>query len=271
MAPSQKKSSPKISRSRTKNSKKQVRTSHHAIQSRSPKTETFFSAEERPGTLIIVEGSDGSGKSTQLLIAKNLLESNGFFCVHSEWNSSDKIHPMQKRLKKFDIHMPAAVFDTIYAADFIERYLTQMRGALKAGMVVLCDRYMYTALARWYARGIKMAHLKPFYDQYFPVPDIAFYFRIPVETACERAIGRNPLKHYEAGMDVRYSDNIIESFKRFQTKIIEWYDLLAEEHNIHVIDWAAPVYKTTPVFIEKIAEYFKKKYGVRLMGPNYSD
>ncbi len=87
----------------------------------------FFSTEERPGTLIIVEGSDGSGKSTQLLVAKNLLESNGFFCVHSEWNSSEMIHPMQKRFKKFDPYMPAAVFDMIYASDFIERYITQIR------------------------------------------------------------------------------------------------------------------------------------------------
>lgn len=177
---------------------------------------------------------------------------------------------MQRRFKRYDPHMPAAVFDTIYAADFIERYLTQMNGALKAGMVVLCDRYMYTALARGYARGIKMEYLKPFYDLYFPIPDMAFYFRIPVEIACERAIGRNPLKHYEAGMDVRYSDNIIESFKRFQTKIIEGYDTLAENNNMYVIDGAAPVYKTTPVFIEKIAEYFQKKYGVRLMGPHYN-
>ena len=131
------------------------------------------------------------------------------------------MHEMQKKFKKFDPHMPAAVFDTIYASDFIERYLTEMRGALKAGMVVLCDRYMYTALARGYARGLHMNHLKPFYDLYFPVPDLAFYFRIPVQVAAERAIGRNPLKHYEAGMDVRYSENIIDSFKKFQTKVIE--------------------------------------------------
>ncbi len=234
--------------------------------SQSPKKEIFFSTEERPWTLIIVEGSDGSGKSTQLLIAKNLLESNGFFCVHSVWNSSVKIHEMQKKMKKFDLHMPAAVFDTIYAADFMERYLTEMRWALKAGMVVLCDRYMYTALARGYARGLKMEHLKPFYDLYFPIPDLAFYFRIPVETAAERAIGRNPLKHYEAGMDVRYSDNIIESFKKFQTKVIEWYDILAHENGMHIIDGTAPVYKTTPLFIAEIAAYFEKKYDVRLMG-----
>lgn len=232
----------------------------------SPKQEIFFSTEERPGTLIIVEGSDGSGKSTQLFIAKNLLESNGFFCVHSIWNSSLKIHEMQKQLKKKDPHMPAAVFDMVYAADFYERYLTEMRWALKAGMVVLCDRYMYTALARGYARGIKMEHLKPFYDAYFPVPDMAFYFRIPVDIAAQRAIGRNPLKHYEAGMDVRYSDNIIESFKKFQTKVIEGYDILAEQNGMHVIDGTAPVYKTTPHFIAKIADYFEKKYDVELMG-----
>lgn len=230
----------------------------------------FFSTEERPGTLIIVEGSDGSGKSTQLLIAKNLLESNGFFCVHSIWNSSIKMHEMQKKFKKFDINMPAAVFDTIYASDFIERYLTEMRWALKAGMVVLCDRYMYTALARWYARGIRMEHLKPFYDLYFPVPDLAFYFRIPVQIAADRAIGRNPLKHYEAGMDVRYSENIIDSFKKFQTKVIEWYDILAEQNGMHVIDGTAPVYKTTPMFIAEIAEYFERKYDVKLMWQHFT-
>ena len=176
------------------------------------------------------------------------------------------MHEMQKKFKKFDTSMPAAVFDTIYASDFIERYLAEMRWALKAGMVVLCDRYMYTALARGYARGIRMEHLKPFYDLYFPVPDLSFYFRIAVETAAERAIWRNPLKHYEAGMDVRYSDNIIESFKRFQTKVIEWYDILAEQNGMHVIDGTAPVYKTTPIFIAEIAEYFERKYDVRLMG-----
>ena len=104
-----------------------IKETPHTPVSSHIKKEIFFSAEERPGTLIIVEGSDGSGKSTQLLIAKNLLESNGFFCVHSIWNSSPKIHEMQKKVKKSDLHMPAAVFDTIYASDFIERYLTEMR------------------------------------------------------------------------------------------------------------------------------------------------
>ena len=166
--------------------------------------------------------------------------------------------------------MPAAVFDMIYASDFMERYILEMRWALKAGMVVLCDRYMYTALARGYARGLKMDHLRPFYDRYFPTPDLAFYFRIPVEIAAQRAIGRNPLKHYEAGMDVRYSENIIDSFKKFQTKVIEWYDILAEENGMQIIDGTAPVYKTTPLFVHKIAEYFEKKYDVKLMWTHYS-
>lgn len=138
-------------------------------------------------------------------------------------------------------------------------------------MVVLCDRYMYTALARGYARGVKMEHLQPFYDAYFPVPDLAFYFRISVDIAAQRAIGRNPLKHYEAGMDVRYSDNIIESFKKFQTKVIEGYDVLAEKNSIHIIDGTAPVYKTTPIFIKEIAKYFHKKYDIKLMGPHYEN
>ena len=112
----------------------------------------FFSKEIRPGTLIVVEGQDGSGKSTQVKILQKLLESNGFYVHFTEWNSNLKVKPLTKRLKSKDLKLPATVFDMVHAADLMERFVTEIQGMLKAGMIVLCDRYIYTALARVYAR-----------------------------------------------------------------------------------------------------------------------
>lgn len=122
------------------------------LQRRGNSKYPFFSKEVRPGTLIVVEGQDGSGKSTQVKILQKLLESNGFFVHFTEWNSNPRIKPLTKRLKAEDLALPAPVFDMVHAADLMERYVTEIAGMLRAGMVVLCDRYIYTALARGYAR-----------------------------------------------------------------------------------------------------------------------
>lgn len=235
-----------------------------ADTNKTTKEHNFFPTSERPGTLIIVEGCDGSGKSTQLIILQKLLEANGFFCHHTEWNSNLLIKPLGKEIKKKDPHCPAVVFDLVFAADFMERYITEIKGKLAAGMVVLCDRYMYTALARGYARGLKVDDQRAFYDLFFPKPDLAFYFQLPVDVAAKRAIGRNPLKWYEAGMDMSFSENIIDSFMQFQTRVIAGYDQAAQTDHLHIIDGTKPVYETTPDVVRITAEYFKKKYHVSL-------
>ena len=225
----------------------------------------FFSKEDRPGTLIVVEWSDWSGKSTQAVVMQKLLEANGFFVHFSEWNSSKKIKPLTKKLKQNDLRIPAATFDMLFAADFMERYVTEIQTKLEAGMIVICDRYTYTGMARWFARGLPLKNLEGFYNQFFEQPDISFYFKVTPEIAFERASKRKILKHYEAGMDVGYSDNIIESFHMFQEKVIEAYDTLAQTENMRVIDGSQPVYATTPSVVKILSQYFKKKYDVQLM------
>ncbi len=225
----------------------------------------FFPKEVRPGTLIVVEGQDGSGKSTQVKILQKLLESNGFYVHFTEWNSNPKVKPLTKRLKNKDLKLPATVFDMVHAADLMERFVTEIQGMLKAGMIVLCDRYIYTALARGYARGIEIEHLRHFYDQYFPVPDMAFYFRLPVEAGMRRAAGRSELKHYEAGMDMAFSDNILHNFHAFQTRVVDAYDRLAESENMYVLDAIKPVYETTPEMRHFVSDYFGRKYGMDLI------
>lgn len=225
----------------------------------------FFSKEVRPGTLIVVEWQDGSGKSTQVKILQKLLESNGFFVHFTEWNSNLKIKPLTKKLKKEDLHLPAPVFDMVHAADLMERYITEIAGMLRAGMVVLCDRYIYTALARGYARGLEIDHLRHFYDEYFPIPDMTFYFRLPVEAGMKRAAGRSELKHYEAGMDMQFSENILHNFHAFQTRVVDAYDRLAESEHMYVLNALKPVYETTPEMRRMVGEYFQRKYGMDLI------
>lgn len=153
----------------------------------------------------------------------------------------------------------------VHAADLMERYITEIAGMLRAGMVVLCDRYIYTALARGYARGLEIKDLRHFYDQYFPVPDMAFYFRLPVEAGMKRAAGRSELKHYEAGMDMQFSENILHNFHAFQTRVVDAYDSLAESENMYVLDAMKPVYETTPEMRRMVGEYFQRKYGMELI------
>jgi dTMP kinase len=196
----------------------------------------FFPKDVRPGTLIVVEWQDGSGKSTQVKILQKLLESNGFYVHFTEWNSNPRIKPLTKKLKTEDLSLPAPVFDMVHAADLMERYITEIAGMLRAGMVVLCDRYIYTALARGYARGLEIKDLRYFYDEYFPIPDMTFYFRLPVEAGMKRAASRSGLKHYEAGMDMQFSDNILHNFHAFQTRVVDAYDRLSETENMYVLD-----------------------------------
>jgi len=225
----------------------------------------FFPKDVRPGTLIVVEWQDGSGKSTQVKILQKLLESNGFFVHFTEWNSNPRVKPLTKRLKNGDLYLPAPVFDMVHAADLMERYVTEIAGMLRAGMIVLCDRYIYTALARGYARGLEIDDLRHFYDQFFMIPDMTLYFRLPVEAGMKRAAGRSELKHYEAGMDMQFSENILHNFHAFQTRVVDAYDRLADSENMYTLDAMKPVYETTPEMRRMVGEYFQRKYGMELI------
>ena len=258
-----------LSRSHTHTPRMRVRFEPkkiHTQKAASTKHEKpFFAKEVRPGTLIVVEGQDGSGKSTQVRILQKLLESNGFFVHFTEWNSHPKVKPLTKTLKTEDLALPATVFDMVHAADLMERYVTEIQGMLRAGMVVLADRYIYTALARGYARGIDVEHLRHFYDAYFPIPDMTMYFRLPVEAGMRRASSRSGMKHYEAGMDMWFSENILESFQAFQGRVVDAYDRLADSENMYVIDAQKPVYETTPEMRSLVSDYFQRKYGIGLI------
>ena len=191
--------------------------------------------EARPGILIIVEGIDGSGKSTQIRLLHRWLATEGYGVFFSEWNSSPLVKGTTKLGKKRKTLTPTT-FSLIHATDFADRTEHQIAPALKAGAIVLADRYIYTAFARDAARGVPRAWVRNLYA-FSEKPDIAFYFRVPLEVSLERILsGRTQLKYYEAGMDIGLSVDPRESFRLFQGRIMQEYESMVDEFGLTVID-----------------------------------
>src|SRR6202453_133967 len=209
-----------------------VRSSERAVQ---PRGDDGF-----PGRLFIVEGIDGSGKSTQLSLLHKWLESRGYGVVFSQWNSSPLVKDTTKLGKKKKMLTPAT-FSLIHATDFADRIERSILPLLKAGAVVLCDRYIYTAFARDVARGMDRQWVRDLYG-FAAKPAVAFYFRVPLETAIGRLVtGRDGFKFYEAGLDIGLSDDPTESFRLFQGRIVDEYEKMIPEFGLTVVDATLPV------------------------------
>jgi dTMP kinase len=206
-----------------------------AEEAPSPRPEGKSARRKYPGALVVVEGTDGSGKSTQLYLLKRWLEIGGYRVHFTEWNSSPLVKNATKRGKQRRMLTPTT-FSLLHAADFADRYERQILPLLQGGYLVLADRYIYTAFARDSSRGCSIDWLRNLY-RFAPVPDITFYYRVPLDVAVKRILsGRPKLKYYEAGMDLGLSFDRAESFRIFQGMIMEGYDRMVETDNFVVMD-----------------------------------
>ncbi|HUS05586.1 MAG TPA: hypothetical protein VMZ52_04795 [Bryobacteraceae bacterium] len=194
-----------------------------------------FVPNQFKGKLIVVEGIDGSGKSTQLSLLSQWLRSRGLAVAFSAWNSSPLVKETTKRGKKKEMFTPLT-FSLIHATDFADRMERYIVPLLKAGAIVCADRYAYTACARDVVRGVGRNYVRNLY-RFAVRPNLAFYFRVSLDVALGRILGgRNAIKYYEAGMDLGLSHNLEESFRLFQGQILTEYDSMIEEMGFHVID-----------------------------------
>ena len=192
------------------------------------------------GKLFVVEGIDGSGKSTQLMLLHQWLLAEGYGVVFSEWNSSPLVKETTRRGKKKHMLSPCT-FSLLHATDFTDRMESNIIPLLKAGAVVLCDRYIYTAFARDVVRGMDAKWVRDLYS--FAVkPTVTFYFRVPLEVAMKRILeGRAGLKYYEAGLDLELSEDPEESFRLFQSRILDEYEKMVPEFEITAVDATLPI------------------------------
>jgi dTMP kinase len=197
-------------------------------------SELLLQPHNYPGRLIIVEGIDGSGKSTQIKLVQRWLVSLGYNVFFTEWNSADLVKKTTKRGKKSRSLTPTT-FSLLHATDFAHRLVSNILPPLKAGMIVLADRYVYTAYARDHVRGCDRNWVRKVYG-FAPKPDIAFYFKVPIEVSLKRiTMARQVLKDFEAGMDLQLHPDPMESFRLFQGMILEEYDRMSAENDFCVI------------------------------------
>lgn len=194
-----------------------------------------FAERNFPGRLIAVEGLDGSGKSTQIYLLKRWLEAEGVRVYFSEWNSSELVKSATSKGKKRELLSPTT-FSLIHATDFADRYERHLLPLLRAGYVVLCDRYIFTAFGRDTTRGCPPAWVRGIYN-FAALPDLTFFFKADLEVSLKRILdGRPKLKFFEAGMDLRLSTDPYESFRIFQGRILEQYLAMSTEFNFNIID-----------------------------------
>lgn len=132
-------------------------------------------------------------------------------------------------------------FSLLHATDFADRLLYKIIPPLKAGMIVLADRYAYTAFARDATRDVDRTWVRELYS--FAVrPDLTLYFRVPIEVSLDRLMARRvKIKFYEAGMDLGWSSNPVESFRLFQGKVLDEYDRLVDEFGLEVVNAAGSI------------------------------
>ena len=190
----------------------------------------------------MVEGIDGSGKSTQIDLLHKWLHSQGKSVYFSEWNSSLLVRSTTKLGKRERMFTPTT-FSLIQATDFADRWENFILPLLKAGVIVLADRYAFTGFARDVARGVDPNWARNLYSFAFQ-PDLVFYFQVPLEIAVERILSsRAKIKYYEAGMDLGLSDKKTASFRLFQQRILDNYESMIPEYHFQVIDASQSVHK----------------------------
>ena len=186
------------------------------------------------GLLIVIEGTDGSGKSTQIDKLKRWIEDQSYGVMVSEWKTSKFIADAINDAKDRNL-LNATTFSLLYAADFADRLEQVIIPALKAGFVVILDRYVYTAYARDVVRGHNIEWLKNLYD-YAPEPDMVFYLDVPVEILLKRIIGTTGLDYWESGRDIGLSTDFYKSFQIYQGKCLDAYQKMIDEYGFISID-----------------------------------
>jgi dTMP kinase len=223
--------------------------------------EALLKPHNFPGRLIIVEGIDGSGKSTQVQLLRRWLISLGLNVFFTEWNSAELVKKTTKKGKKKRTLTPTT-FSLLHATDFAHRLVTNIIPPLKAGMMVLADRYVFTAFARDHVRGCDRTWVRKVY-QFAPRPDISFYFRVPIDVSLNRLLTtRQVLRDFEAGMDLGLHPDPNESFRIFQGRILQEYDRMAAAHEFVIVDAAANISEqqrhVRSAVLQRLRDYSRK-------------
>src|SRR5262245_27349583 len=194
----------------------------------------YLPADGRNGKLIVIEGTDGSGRSTQAYMLKQWLEVQGYAVLDTGWTRS-KLVGQAITDAKAGHSMNRLTYCLMYATDLADRMEYQIIPALRSGFVVLADRYIYTAIARGIARGADRDWLRDLYS-FAVAPDLVFYLQIGVRDLVPRVLAAGKMNYWESGLDMNYGDDLFDSFISYQGELIEQFNAMADEYGFVTLD-----------------------------------
>ena len=209
----------------------------------------YYPIHGLPGKLIAIEGTDGVGRSTQIQLLREWLEVKGYGVVETGWTRSPLMQPTIE-LAKSSNTLNKLTFVLLYATDFADRLEKEIIPALKAGFVVLSDRYIFSALARAGVRGVDRSWLRALYG-FAITPHMVFYLKVDVSTLIRRVLAARGMDFWESGMDLKHGDDIYDSFRAYQSKLLREYASMADEFHFRNVDARRP--------IEQIQEELRKQ------------
>lgn len=189
---------------------------------------------ELTGKLIVIEGTDGVGRSTQINLLRPWLEQLGRAVLDTGLSRSELAGRGIKQAKEGHTLGPITL-SLFYATDFADRLENEIIPALRSGFVVLTDRYIYSLMARAIMRGLDPGWVRNLYG-FALRPDAIFYLRISVDDLIPRVVFSRGFDYWESGMDLYPSEDMYEAFRKYQTALLVQFDKLAEEDGFEVID-----------------------------------
>ena len=199
----------------------------------------YVSLDGYPGKIIAIEGTDGVGRTTQIRLLREWLEVKGYGVIETGWTRSTLMQPTID-IAKASNTLNKLTFVLLYATDFADRLEKEIIPALKAGFIVLSDRYIFTALARAGVRGVDRAWLRELYG--FAIkPNQVFYLKVDVDTLVQRVLQSRGLDFWESGMDMKLADDIYDSFRTYQRSLLREYASMADEFEFRVVDARRPI------------------------------
>jgi dTMP kinase len=194
----------------------------------------YLPIDEYPGKLIAIEGTDGVGRTTQVQLLREWLEVKGYGVVETGWTRSPLMQPTIEIAKSSNT-LNKLTFVLLYATDFADRLEKEIIPALKAGFVVLSDRYIFSALARAGVRGVDRMWLRSLYG-FAIAPHLVFYLKVDVDTLIGRVLEARGMDFWESGMDLKTGDDIYDSFRAYQNKLLREYSSMADEFHFRNVD-----------------------------------
>jgi dTMP kinase len=191
-------------------------------------------SRDYPGRIIAIEGTDGVGRTTQIRLLREWLEVRGYGVIETGWTRSPLMAPTIE-LAKSSNTLNKLTFVLLYACDFADRLEKEIIPALKAGFIVLADRYIYTAIARAGVRGVDSQWIRQLYG-FAIAPHLIFYLKIDADALARRVLQTGGMSYWESGMDLKSGDDIYDSFRAYQRQLVKEYAAMSDEFGFRVLE-----------------------------------